>query len=185
MDTISFQNEILPIIVSNCASTSCHNSASRLKGLDLSNYKNIRDEVKYLDPYRSTLYSIIALDGNGGTMPPKYRLIKSDQEKIKQWILQGSQNTTNLPKSICDSTDLTYQKISILINQFCVGCHNQTGPNFDLSTYTTLKSAVYYRSLLNSINHSGSVSAMPPSYKLNQCELNKIEKWITLGMPEN
>ena len=47
-DTVSFQYEILPLIVSNCATTGCHDALSRKKGLNLTNYSNIKNISEYV-----------------------------------------------------------------------------------------------------------------------------------------
>ncbi len=87
---ISFQNEVQPIIISNCTQSDCHDGG---RNITLITYNDILNEVSPSDPHGSKLYDAIT-SNSIGTMPkpPNPRLSNTDIKKIYLWILQGAQN---------------------------------------------------------------------------------------------
>ena len=55
-DTVYFKQKILPLIVSNCAMSGCHDAISKRDGVILTDYTNIMREVKISNPTDSDLY---------------------------------------------------------------------------------------------------------------------------------
>jgi len=94
IDTISFGNEILPILVTDCAVSICHGSGANVPDLTPANAYNSLNNGGYVDtsdPVKSSLY--LSLTGSGGQelMPPIGRnneLI----ELILGWMQQGALN---------------------------------------------------------------------------------------------
>jgi uncharacterized membrane protein len=92
----------------------------------------------------------------------------------------------------CDITAVTYSvTVSTILATSCYNCHgaatgNANGGGIILDSYTKLKPYVTNGKLMGSINHAGGYSAMPKgATKLNSCDIQKIQAWITAGALEN
>lgn len=94
-------------------------------------------------------------------------------------------NTCNLTNSILFATDVApILQTNCGTNNSCHGSRNSSGVN--LSSYAGVKSAVGSGRLMNSINWAGGASRMPQGgYKLNDCSISKIQKWIDAGALNN
>ena len=93
-DNLSFSSDIQPVFNDNCATSGCHNSASKEGGLDLSAGKSYAELNKsgsgYINtskPTSSVLYSAMKSD-----MPPSGKLDDCTLEKIEKWMAQGAKN---------------------------------------------------------------------------------------------
>jgi uncharacterized membrane protein len=122
-------------------------------------------------------------------MPPKQstQLTREELSTIKVWINQGAPNS-NCQSTSCDTCLFTYSgSVASIININCVGCHNagNSSGSVNLATYATTFTAVNNTNFLKCMQHQSGVSAMPPSYKIDDCSLTKVEKWIQLGAPNN
>ena len=91
---LSFSSDIQPIFNDNCATSGCHNTASKEGGLDLSAGKSYAELNKsgsgYINiskPTSSVLYSEMRSD-----MPPSGKLDDCTLEKIEKWMAQGAKN---------------------------------------------------------------------------------------------
>lgn len=182
-----FQEKILPIFVSNCGQSGCHNSKDHRGDYDLTTYEGIMQGVTPKHPLLSEVYKVIR--GNNPSMPaePYSRLSSAQVNLIKLWINAGAQNTSNC--SGCDTSTYTYSsKISGIMSTWCVGCHNSSnkGGNYDFSNYTGVSDAVKAGRLLGSIQHLTGYVAMPQNAaKISDCEITTLEKWIKAGYPNN
>lgn len=65
-DTIYFEQSILPLIISNCALSGCHDSKTAREGYDYTNYKGIMKSVNKNSPSKSELYTILFDNGSEG-----------------------------------------------------------------------------------------------------------------------
>ncbi len=89
----------------------------------------------------------------------------------------------------CDTSVVTFsQDVSIIINNNCAfsGCHLGTNAaaGIDLSTYGSVSANA--TEIRNRINlPSGAVGLMPPTGRLNQCDIDKINAWIDMGAMNN
>jgi len=182
-----FQQEVLPIFVSNCTMAGCHNSKDKKSGYDLSNYEGIMKGIKAKHPLRSEIYNTIK--GKNPSMPekPYPKLSATDVNMIKHWINMGASNSSNC--KACDTTTTGYNaRIKGTMQTWCVGCHNNgnSGGGIDLSDYKALVKAIPGNRLLGSIKHLPGFSAMPQNgAQLPTCEITAIEIWIKNGYPEN
>lgn len=88
----------------------------------------------------------------------------------------------------CDTASMTFVKhMAPILNMNCVMCHNTANAsgNVKLDTYTGTSAAIQGGKLLNSVKHvSGGSLNMPPGSKLSNCDIQKIEAWITRGYPQ-
>jgi uncharacterized membrane protein len=185
---VYFQQQVLPILVSNCAKSGCHDNASHKEGIILTSYNSTMSTggVRPGYPSNSKLYKTI----RDGEMPPagNTKLTLAQQTLIYNWILQGAENL--VCQNACgDTVNITYTlSVKPIIANKCQGCHSGSNPQggIDLSSYTSVKAQVTNGKLWGSVNWDPGFSAMPKNgNKLTTCELTQIRKWINLGAPNN
>lgn len=89
--TVSYKNDIAPIIVSNCTQSGCH-GAERTEKFNLLSYGQLARLVEPNKPHSSELYKVIRLYTGEEAMPPKPDLPLTDAQigQIYVWILQGA-----------------------------------------------------------------------------------------------
>jgi cytochrome c553 len=97
-----------------------------------------------------------------------------------------------LNRNYCDTTHVTYeQTVAPIITVTCLPCHGNDvctslGANINLDGYANLIGKVNNGILLKSIQHATGFSPMPKNQsKLSDCDIEKIEKWIHNGAPNN
>lgn len=187
-DTIYFNKDVLPILISSCAYVGCHDVASAQDGVVLNNYDNTINtgDVRPGDLSGSDLYDVLTENDPDKIMPPppNSALSQAKIEIIGKWILQGAQN---LNCSTCDSSDLRFNgNIQPIINQNCVTCHGPTNPSAGLSltNYQNVSSAIQNNNFKEKINGEVNFSVMPPGGKMNDCDLERMNKWLNAGSPE-
>jgi hypothetical protein len=182
---ICFQNDILPIFVTKCSMSGCHSATSKASGYDLTNYNGIMKGITSKHPLQSEIYKQIS--GNNPSMPVGQKLSAKEVSYIKIWIKMGAPNTSNC--SSCDTSNYTFSgKIKPLLDIWCIGCHNVNNASggYDLTTYSTVVSAIANNKLLGSVKHLTGFVEMPQSApKLSDCDINAIEKWINANHPNN
>lgn len=182
-----FQEDVLPIFVSNCTMSGCHNAKDKRAGYDLSNYNGIMKGIKAKHPLNSEIYKTIR--GNNPSMPekPYPGLSAAEVSTIKLWINKGALNTSGCTG--CDSVNFSYTgRISAIMQSWCTGCHNSGNKSggFDLSDYAGLIKAIPGNRLLGCIKQTPGFPAMPQTGQpISSCEINAIEKWIDGGYPNN
>jgi hypothetical protein len=191
-DTAWFQQQVLPIFVSNCSSAGCHDAVSHQEGIVLTNYNSIMNTGKIVpgQPSRSKSWVKINESNTNDRMPPPPYNPLSQQQKdiIYKWIMQGAQNNACLELQ-CDTITVTYSTtIKNLLGNKCIGCHNNINASggYDLSQYSGVKARVDDGRLWGSVNFLTGFSSMPKNgQKLSDCELNQLHKWISNGAPNN
>lgn len=184
---VIFKDQILPIFVSNCTMSGCHNAIDREAHLDLSTYEGIMEGVVPRYPLLSEIYTNIS--GNKPSMParPYSKLKSKDVELIKLWIDMGAPNTiSTMP---CDTNTVTFNKtIQPILQTWCVGCHNSTNSSsgVDVSNYGGVIASIENNRLLGSIKYLSGFKKMPQNgSQLSDCEISKISKWIREGALNN
>ena len=190
---ICYTSQIRPIFVSNCAMTGCHdgNQSSHVPhDVVLTDYTNIMKGIKPRHPERSKYYTeLIGFLGIGkGGMPPSKPLSSQQISLIKAWIEQGAEES-NCTSTTCDTSNVTYSGIvSGIISTNCVQCHNSsnTSGNVNIEGYSNLKAYIdgNKTNFLNVISYLTSTK-MPPAYKLTDCEIAQINKWVQAGYANN
>ncbi|MBP7184250.1 MAG: hypothetical protein KBA06_01990 [Saprospiraceae bacterium] len=182
---VCFDDQVLPIFVSHCTESGCHNASDREKGLDLTNYESIISKGITPGDYKSSeIYQSLVTN-----MPPDGRMSNEQIETIALWIEQGANHTTCAETS-CDTTSVSYSAdILPIVNTYCVGCHSGSSPSGEISyeTYAEVKSSVFNNGqFLGSIRHDVGYSEMPKdASQLSNCKIAKIQKWINDGAPNN
>ncbi len=185
---ISFQYEIDPMMVSNCAFSGCHDAITAEDDIILDSYTNIIKEVTPGKPNKSELYESITDNGEDIMPPSPYAPLSGEQiALVKKWIEQGALNTNcGTP---CDPTESTFAATIFPLNQqFCFGCHNDNlaSGNVNLKDYNNILPYITDGSYLGSIEHLSDFANMPPSGgKMSDCRINQIKKWIDEGAQNN
>jgi uncharacterized membrane protein len=187
-DTVYFDNDILPLIVSSCAYSGCHDAATQQNEVVLDNYTNIKNtgEITPGDPNESKLYKVIVtLDSNKVMPPPPKSKLTSDQiALINKWITQGAKNNKC---NECDTTNVKYsEQVTSVLNN-CISCHNASNSsgNVLLDTYANVKIQVDNGKLKGSIEQTAGFSPMPQGGKLSDCNILIINTWINEGALNN
>ena len=189
-DSVYFENEVLPFLISSCAQPGCHNAATAEDNVILNNYNNIINtgDIIPFDPENSELYETITDPDPDKIMPPPPEDPLSNEQisMIYYWILQGANN--NYCTS-CDSSEVTFSTVIYpLIELKCQGCHSGGEPEADLllTSYGSISSIALDGRLYNSITGSNGAELMPfGASPLSACEINQIETWINEGAPDN
>ena len=96
------------------------------------------------------------------------------------------------PDVNCVTTDITYSNfVATIMNTQCAtsSCHDaaRAASGANLSTYAATKSyaTASKAAFLGSMRHASGFSNMPKGgSQLPACTINKIEAWITAGMPQ-
>jgi len=107
-----------------------------------------------------------------------YSCISQKEVDLKQ------NHTVNI--SNCDDSVVTYQSTVVnILQRECYSCHSG-GNSVLLNTYQDLKSYIDAGSFKGSLNHDAGFNPMPSSsYKVNDCDLKKINKWLNNGAFNN
>jgi len=187
---VSFQEEVLPILVSNCAQSGCHDAQSREEGYVLDSYENVmRKGVKPGNAKDSKIYKSITDYGDDDFMPPPPAEPLNSEEValIRDWINQGALNTTCGAPCNPDAASFAADVYPTL-QRSCIGCHNNTRQdgNVNLEGYANVQAYALNGKLLGTIRHEPGFAPMPPSGNpLNDCRIQQITNWINDGAPNN
>jgi hypothetical protein len=88
----------------------------------------------------------------------------------------------------CDTTlaDSYSASVSLIINNNCTSCHNSSNKsgNIDLSDYSTVVSSANSGKLMGTILHTSGYNAMPPYSNLQQCEIDRLQRWVQKNLPQ-
>lgn len=181
---ICFERDILPIFVTNCAKSGCHDAITAEEELILNSWQGIMSAgIEPGNPSKSEVFKEI----QGSMGGPRYGNLSSEQKiLIQKWIMLGANYTVNCPTD-CDSTQFTFSaSIKPMIEKYCIGCHaypNSSG-SIELSSHTGVANAAKNGILLNSLTHP--TNWMPKGgKKLSDCQIRQFEKWINAGTPND
>ena len=182
-DTVYFQNEILPLLNSTCATTGCHNAVSAKHDVVLTDYNSVMHTggINLALPSESKIYKVL-LKSNDERMPPSpaQAWTSSQANRLLTWISQGAINNACL-EATCDTTNVTFKSsVDPIFQTYCYGCHSATNAsgNVDLTNFNQLFTLINNGALLASIRHDAGYSPMPKgSSKLSDCEIGTIAIW--------
>lgn len=184
-----FSRDILPVIVSHCATPACHDAITHEEGYVFTNYTRIRNSVTAGNPNSSRLYEAITEKDAEDKMPPagSPQLTFSQIDSIRKWISYGALDE-NCGET-CDTVNVVTFSGSIfpLLQSTCAGCHTGNSPpgNVTLSSYNGVAVAASTGLLMNSLRGSAGATKMPPSGTLTACRLRQFEIWTDNGFPNN
>jgi hypothetical protein len=189
-DSICFERDILPIFKSNCAIEACHDAITGQEGIVFDSYNTffLKGFVPG-DAANSQVFNSITRTTSRRMPPlPKEPLDSNQIALIKKWINQGMKENTC--KELIDTNQFAYREnIYPIIKNYCYGCHNDLAehPNgIKLENYNQIKTYAINGQLLGSIKHANGYKAMPENgLKMDEKLIQKIEKWILNGAPNN
>lgn len=192
-DTVYFQNTILPLLVSNCTESGCHNATDHAEGIVLTSYQQILTTVENVtlnDWGENKLIKSLEDDEIDERMPSGKPAFTADQiNQIKIWILQGAKNNSCDENSGgCDVVNGSKYSTFIqpLIQSKCKGCHSGAAPQggISLANYQEVKAVALTGQLYNSVTKT--TAWMPKGgAQLNACSIDKIKAWVDGGALEN
>lgn len=192
---VYYEQDIQPILISNCTKSGCHNDKDRAEGISYSSYsQTIRTgKVRAGNPSGSKMYTSLT-DTGEDRMPQGASPLPTEQiALIGQWIQQGAQNLVCQDAvgstGTCDVANVTYaQTVAPIMQKYCTGCHSGTSASagIDLSAYAGVSAQARKGSLYGSITHASGYSAMPSiSSKIPACSIEQIRVWIDKGALNN
>lgn len=183
---ICFQRQVLPIFTSYCSRVEggCHDAGN--PRVALVEYMGIMNGIQEGNADGSWFFHVI-----GRGMPPgaEPQLSADQLAVLRKWIEQGARNT-NCEEVNCDSTHVRFAgDVDRIFADYCNGCHNSVVfPNSrSFSTLDMVRQAVRKNPerFLRSISYEpGPQVNMPPTFKMNDCDLHRLETWIHAGMPD-
>jgi len=192
-NTVYFEQQVLPLLISNCAVPGCHNQPTDDNDdIEITSYSSLMasDIIRLNDPLDSDLWEAINEADPADVMPqpPQNPLTAEQKEIIRQWLLQGAQNNSCVPTT-CDTLNVTYSgTIAPLVAQRCGGCHGGGSPQGGLNfgTWADLNLVANDGRLAAAIQHLDGAVAMPPSGSmLPDCRIQQFLAWIDDGAPNN
>ncbi len=192
LEGICFETEILPLMVSRCGSSGCHNAIDRADGIDLTSYEAILKEVKPGDPGDSEIIEYMYETGEDAMPPSPAEPLKNEQIKlIENWISSGAANTVNCAGiGSCNvNSPISFNRdVLPIIDNYCFGCHNTADPQggYSYSTHNETLKSVNDGTLMGSIRFETGYEAMPEnSNKMPSCDIDLIRLWIDEGAMDN
>jgi hypothetical protein len=191
-DTVYFSRDVLPIFVSNCAVSGCHDAITRQDGIQLTDYDKIiqTGEIEPYDLSDGDIYEKITEDDNDDRMPPppRARLTNAQISTIAKWILQGAKNLT-CDEGGCNTDNVTYSgTIAPFLQNTCNGCHSgsSAGAGIQLNTYAGVRTVALNGRLVGAVSHSSGFVPMPQGgTKINDCRISQITTWVNAGAQQN
>lgn len=189
-DTVYFENDILPFLISNCAMSGCHDAQTRAEGINLTTYAGVISggEVQPGNPNSSDLYKVLVETRLDKRMPPPpASALPADKiAMVRKWIEQGAKNNACSDTSACDTLNMGFAaKIQPILQANCVGCHSASNPSagINLTTLAGVQAVASNGKLLGSISKSSGFVPMPPAGNgLSSCHINQVKAWINQGM---
>lgn len=185
--TVCFSRDVLPILISNCAMSGCHDEASHEDGVVLTTYAYVMRNVTPGSLGRSELYEVITEKDPDDIMPPPPGKLTTEQiNTIARWIKEGATNRDCSNETACDTTNVTYTAtIAPLLTTWCVGCHGATNPSagIDLTNRAVVEAQARSGALVGTITHTAGFAKMPPSGpKMDDCSILKVKTWVAGGL---
>lgn len=191
LDTVYFASQILPLMLSSCAMSGCHDVISKKEGIIMTDYANIMKIVKAGNPSSSKLYKSLVTTDLEDRMPsaPLPPFTQTQIDLVYKWIAQGAKNNSCVNNSLanCVTTNMSFSKdIQPIFNSNCTGCHNATAPSAGINLTTYNGTIAISARLVGAITHAAGYSPMPTAtIKLGTCDINKISAWVSQGKLNN
>lgn len=186
-NTVYFEQQILPLLISNCAVPGCHDHGTDDNdGIQIVSYGSLMQSGIVQN---GDLWDAINDNDPDDRMPqpPQNPLTPEQIALIGQWIEQGAQNNSCV--SGCDTTNVTYSGTIVpLVQNRCLGCHSGGSPQGGLNfgSWAVLNTVAMDGRLAGAIQHQSPYTSMPPSGPmLPQCRIDQVLAWIQDGAPNN
>jgi uncharacterized membrane protein len=193
-DTVYFENDILPILISNCTKSGCHDAATAEEGVILTNYNDIINtgKVEAYDLNDSELYEVLVENDPDKQMPPPGEVQLSSEaiNLIATWINQGAKNSSCSENAgACNTTNVSFAAdINPLLMTTCLSCHSGTNPSggVSLNGYNDISQVALNGRLYGAVSWQAGFVRMPfGGQQLNDCFIDKLNAWINDGAKDN
>ncbi len=193
-DIIYFSKDVLPLLISNCAFSGCHDADSAEDGVILESYEDVimTADVEPFNLDDSEIYEVLVDQDEEERMPPAptERLSADQIQIIARWILQGAEDLNCDPSlTACDSTSVSLANdVQPILNSQCLGCHSGAAPSggIGLDSYGLIKNVADNGKLIGAITWSPGFVDMPQGGdKLSDCDIAIIQGWIDEGTMDN
>lgn len=195
-DTVYFSQDVLPILISNCAKSGCHDAASASDGVILTDYAAVMRtaDVRAGNPGGSDLYEVLTEDDPDKRMPqPPNDPLNADQiALIRKWIQQGARDLTcgdTTQSGGCDTANVSFaQDIRPILTTYCTGCHSSPNPsgNLDLTVTANVQQVAQSGQLYGVTARLTGYPPMPlGGDPLPACHVAKIKAWVDAGAQDN
>ncbi len=187
---ICFERDILPIFVSNCAKSGCHDAQSHKSGYQLDSYAGIiKKGIVPGNAAASSIWESIAITADEDEKMPQNAppLSTAQLDLIKRWIAYGAVDG-GACTSTCDTGSFTYSGvIAPMMQSYCVGCHSSSAAaGGSLADYSSVKNAAVNGRLIGNISHLPGYNPMPSaSLQLSDCQVTQVKKWVAAGALNN
>ncbi len=184
-DTVYFQNTILPLVVSSCATTGCHDKKSHRDGIILTDYSSIikTGKIKPGKPGDSEFFESLTNNDEDLMPPPPLDPLSLTQiQMLEKWIKQGAKN--NECQEGCASSNASFaQVIWPIMEKNCKGCHNSSFPGggIVIEGFDDLVALAKNGSLMGSVRWDPGFANMPTTKPLSDCDISLLQKWIDDG----
>ena len=180
---VCFQRDILPVLLSSCGTTGCHNQTSAREGYVITSYASVMSNMVVAgSPGSSRLYTAVA---NNNMPPSSYtKLTTAEKDSIYNWIKDGALNSTC--SSSCDTTTVTYSnQITAIMTANCISCHSGSSAQKGilLDSYANVKANMDNGNILSAVQ--GITLQMPPGGQITNCEMRQLEIWKATGETQN
>ena len=189
---IYFEDDVLPILLSNCGFSGCHDAGTATAGVILTDYDNVINtaDVEAFDLNGSKLYRVITDDDPNEVMPPGGKMSNDKLNIIAQWILQGADNLMCEDEPLnCIEGEVSYaDDIIPLMNTYCNGCHSTSNAfgGVITDTYANMKTIADNGRLFGALNWDEGYVAMPQGQdQLDSCKIVIVKNWIDEGAKDN
>lgn len=183
-----FTRDILPVLVSRCASTGCHDAVTHKEGYIFTSFSTTRTAVVPGNPGQSKLYEVITQASGEEKMPPagSAQLTLTEIDSIRKWISYGALDENC--GEVCDTINpVTFSgTIWPVIQTTCLGCHSGASPsgNVSLGSWAAVAVPASNGLLMQSLKGAG-VPKMPPAGNFSLCRIRQFEIWVSNGYPNN
>ena len=183
-----FTRDILPVLVSRCASTGCHDAVTHKEGYIFASFSTTINAVRPGNPGDSKLYKVITDNSEEDKMPPagSPQLTLAEIDSIGKWIRYGALNETC--GEVCDTINpVTFSGVIWpLVQSICTGCHSGASPsgNVSLTSYTNVAAIASNGLLIKALKGTG-VTKMPPAGSFSTCKIRQFVIWVNNGFLNN
>jgi hypothetical protein len=183
-----FTRDILPVLVSRCASSGCHDAVTHKEGYIFSSYSTTLNTVRPGNPGDSKLFKVITSNSEEDKMPPagSPQLSLAEIDSIGKWISYGALNEA------CGETCDTLNPVTFsgviwpVVQSGCTGCHSGASPsgNISLTSYNNVATVASNGLLIKALKGIG-VTKMPPAGSFSACKIRQFEIWVNNGFLNN
>ena len=188
---VCFEGKVLPIVVTYCTTSGCHNSIDRVEDYDFTTYNGIMQAVNPKRPFDSDLYEAMTESGDDHMPPAGSPQPSADQiDAIRAWIKSGAENSVNCSFNTCNTTGVISYSTTLvpMLQNNCIGCHSggAASGGLDFTDFATFQQSAIDGRVQGAMSGASGYAVMPPAGNpLPACNVQQIDKWVAAGAPNN